>query len=619
MIPGYANTILYVNLTDKKIKKVPLDRSVMELYIGGRGIGAKLLYDLTKDTPRFDPLSPVNPLIVATGPFTGVFVPKGNKYAYITKSPLTGAYLDTFSGGHFGPELKYAGYDVIVITGASEKPVYLYINDDEVKILDASHLWGKPVNEVDEILKKDHNDDLLKVAAIGPAGENLVRFACITNDLYRQAARGGAGAVWGSKKLKAIAVRGSKEIKIHDPEEFYKLAKEAFDKTLASKATESLYKHTTLLQTKDSNEWGVLPTKNYQTAYFDDDYELNSIFMNEHGIKFKNRACFACPIACSGVNVIKSGPFAGIVVEGPEYESATLLGSNCGVKKFDYVMKANELCDFYGMDTISTGGTIAFAMELYERGIITKEDTDGIDLRFGNGEALIEMIKKIAYREGFGNILAEGSRLAAQKIGHGAERYAVHVKGMELPAYDPRGAIGMGLAYAINDVGGGHGRAWAMYDEIFNPKYDRYGTEGKAELYIDSQRKRNGADILGFCRFVLLGYDVYAKLLNALTGFNHTKESLYEVTDRVYTLTRLFNLREGLSRKDDTLPPRITEDSVQSGPTKGQRIPLEKLNKMIDEYYELRGWDKKEGIPLPETLKKFRMDEYLDELEKLRK
>ncbi|MCD6514049.1 MAG: aldehyde ferredoxin oxidoreductase family protein [Candidatus Odinarchaeota archaeon] len=615
MISGYANTVLYVDLTEKKIEKKPLDKDLVMRFVGGRGFGAKLLYDLNK--PGIDPFSPENHIIVATGPFTGVYVPKSTKYAFITKSPLTGAYLDTFSGGHFGPELKFAGYDIIIIKGASDKPVYLWINDDEVKLLDASHLWGKPVKEVDEIIKKDHFDRNIKVAAIGPAGENLVRFACITNDLFRQAARGGAGAVLGSKKLKAIAVRGSKDIKIHDPKKFLELADEAFKKTMQSPARNKLLENTTLLQTLDSNEWGVLPTRNYQTTYFEHAHVFSGKYLNEKGIKLKNRACFGCPIACSGVNVVKSEKYGTIIIEGPEYESATLLGSNCGVSDFDAVAKANELCDFLGIDAISAGNVIAFAMELYERGIITKEDTDGIELTFGNGEALVEMIKKIAYREGFGDILAEGTKRAAQKIGKGAERYAVNVKGMELPAYDPRSTPGMALAYVTNDIGGAHNRAWTMYVEIFNPDYERYSIKKKPQLVIDSQRSRTLPDIMGYCRFILLSYDEYAALYTALTGIEVTGDDLVEVTDRVYTLTRLFNTREGFTRDDDSLPPRMY-DPIQTGPQKGVALKPEDIEKMKDEYYKLRGWDR-DGIPLRETLEKLKLSEYIGDLEKLRK
>ena len=615
MIPGYGNKILYVNLSEKKVKKEPLDEDLVKRFLGGRGFGAKLLYDLNK--PGVDPFSPENHLIVATGPFTGVFVPKSNKYAFISKSPLTGIYGDSFAGGHFGPEIKFAGYDAIVITGASKDPVYLWINDDEVKILDAAHLWGRPVNEVEATIKKDHSDRNIRVASIGPAGERLVRFAGITNDLYRQAARAGLGAVLGSKKLKAIAVRGSKDIPSADPKKFFELGEAAMKKTAESRGTKRLYQETTLLQVSDSNSWGVLPTKNYQTTYFEYADKVNSDYILENGIKLKNRACFLCPIACSGLNVVKTEKYGTVVLEGPEYEVLTLVGPDTYTSDFGAIMKANELCDFLGLDGISAGNTVGFAMELYERGILTKEDTDGIDLTWGNPDALIELIKKIAYREGIGDILAEGVRRAAQKIGKGAERYAVHVKGLELPAYDPRSTPGMALAYITNDMGAAHNRAWTMYTEIFNKDYERYSIKGKPQLVIDSQRQRTLPDIMGFCRFVLLSYDEYAALYNALTGFNVDAKYLVDVTDRVYTLTRLFNNREGITRKDDQLPPRMY-DPIQTGPQKGVKLNPEDVEKMLSEYYKLRGWDE-QGVPLKETLEKYQLTEYINDLKAIKK
>lgn len=606
LICGYAGRILYVDLSKKKISKGKLDLGFVRRFLGGRGFGAKILYE--KVPPEVDPFAPQNVIIFATGPFTGTLAPQGCKYSVITKGPATGGYCDAEGGGHFGPEIKFAGYDIIVVWGKSEEPVYLWIDNGDAVLRDAKELWGKGTYETDKLIKEEIGDMSIKIATIGPAGENLVRFSCITNDLYRQAARGGVGAVMGSKKLKAIAVRGCKNIEVADYETFTKLAWEGIEKTVWKPLTD----YGTLFGLSIYNEWGVLPTRNYQTTYFEKYENLAASYVKKR-LYLKSRACFGCPIACGHLRLTKNEPYANRIVEGPEYETTVMLGPVCGIDNIEAITYANLLCDDLGMDVISAGNVIGFAMECYERGIITRKDTEGLELTFGNYEAQIELLRKIAKREGIGGILADGVMKAAKKI-KGAEKYAIHVKGLELPAYDPRKAIGQGLAFAVADIGGSHCRAWTIGLEI--EKMKPQSPEGKAELVKKSTQERTLADILGYCRFVFLGYKYYAKLLSALTGWKISGDYLIEVVDRVYTLTRAFNAREGFRRKDDYLPKRMLDEPIPSGPAKGCVVKSDHLKRMIDEYYRLWGWNQKTGIPKRETLLRYGLKDVADDLEK---
>ena len=609
MIKGYAGRILRVDLSKNEIKKQPLDPTFARKFMGGRGFGAKTIFDELE--PRTDPLAPKNLLIFATGPFTGTVL-KGCKYSVITKSPLTGTYMDSEAGGHFGPELKFASYDMIVISGSSKKLAYLWINDDHVELRDAEHLRGKGILKTDEIIKKDVGDRSAKVAAIGPAGENLVRFACISNDLFRHAGRGGVGAVMGSKKLKAIAVRGSKNVEVAEPNALMDLMENELKQTLEHATAKSLHNGGTLVYLPMYMDWGVTPARNFHSSYFESYAKITADVAKKELWK-KNRACFMCPIGCGKQTLIKDGPYADTVVEGPEYETTVMLGANCGVDNLRAIAFANLLCDDLGMDTISTGNVVGFAMDCYEKGILKQKDTKGLKLTFGNYEAENELIKKISRREGIGNILAEGVRRASKVIGKNAKNYAMHVKGLEMPAYDPRSSIGMGLAYAISDIGASHCRAWTMGEEITNPKLDRYGPKGKAGLVKKSTRLRTLPDILGFCRFVLFDFSHYAKVLSLLTGWDVSSKDLIDVVDKVYTLTRAVNIREGFQRNDDALPTKMLKASSQTGPAKGHMVKKKDLEKMLDEYYELWGWDKK-GVPRLKTLKKFGLEDVASEL-----
>ena len=607
MIKGYAGQILRVDLSKGEIKKQPLDTMFARKFLGGRGFGAKIIFDELE--PGTDPLSPQNLLIFATGPFTGIAL-KGCKYSVVTKSPLTGTYMDSHAGGHFGPELKAASYDIIVIKGSCKKLSYLWINDDHVEIKNAEHLAGEGILKTDEEIKKDLGDKSIKIAAIGPAGENLVRFACISNDLFRHAARGGVGAVMGSKKLKAIAVKGSKNVEIAEPDALMSLIKGELEYLLGHVSVKDLREGGTLTYLSMYSEWGVIPTRNFRSSYFEFYTKLTADSAKKD-LFWKSRACFMCPIACGKISYIRDGEYSGTLVEGPDYETTCLLGSNCGIEDLKAIAHANLLCDDLGLDSISTGNVIGFAMECYERGLLTRDQTD-LELNFGNKEATIELIKKIARREGIGDILAEGVRNAAIKIGGIAEKFAMHVKGLELAGYEPRSTSGMALAYAVSDVGGSHGRSWPIGEEMTNiPK--RFSVDGKAEIVTKSTLQRNLADILGFCRFILLDFEVYAKELSAITGWQVTEEELREVVKRVYTLTRAFNTREGFRRKDDILPARIFDEGIETGPIKGRKMNREELEKMLEDYYKIWGWDE-DGIPTLNTLKKYGLDDIAKKL-----
>lgn len=593
---GYAGKILRVNLSNGRIRQEPLDSKLIKNFLGGRGFGAKLLFDELE--PRVDPFSIENKLVIATGPFTGTPAPKSCKCGFMTKSPLTNAYLDSYVGGNFGPELKFAGYDLIIIEGACKDPRYLLVDSNDVEIRNASHIWGRGTHESQSLIREELGDNETKIATIGPAGERLVRFASITNEGHRQAGRGGAGAVMGAKRLKAIAVHGTQDLKIADPEAFTKKIGEMTEKTLENAHAQRLRKIGTIGGLLTYNEWGLLPTKNYQTGSFDGSENLDK---KAYDLLLKNRACFGCPIACAKLRFVREGEYAGTMVEGPEYETACMLGSNCGNNSLEAVIKANSLCDEYGLDTISTGSAIAFAMECMERDLISETDTGGITLSFGDFESEIELIRKIAYRLDIGNVLAEGVERASVSIGKGAEKYAVSVKGLELPAYDPRGAIGMGLAYAISDTGGSHSRSWPVGNE--KQTGTEYIPDGKAQMVLESMRNRTLHDILGTCRFISLSADEYSILYKLLTGLDISGEEMICAADRIYHLTRAFNVREGMTRRHDRLPRRLMDEPLLSGYAKGQTIRTRDFERMLDEYYKLMGWDIKTGIPTIETLR----------------
>jgi len=590
----------------------------MRAFVGGNGFAAKWLFDELK--PGIDPLSPDNILIFATGPLTGTAFPCSGRWAAYAKSPLTTAiWGEAHSGGTWGPELKYAGFDAIIITGRAEKPVYIWIDDGQVEIRDATHIWGKDVFDTDEMLKEEIGDETVKAIYIGPAGEKLVRLACIMDSLYRAAGRCGLGAVMGSKNLKAIVCRGCQDIVVEKPDEFLSVVDELTNRMKENPITgEALPMYGTDVLTNIINTAGGLPTYNFQQGWHPDAW-LNSGEHMRNTILVKNRGCRFCWIRCARFCAITAGPYAGVVGEGPEYETVWAFGSNCGVFRLDAIHAANMLCNRYGLDTISTGNIIGWAMELYERGILTKEDTDGLELNFGNHEAMVELVERIALRKGkFADLLAEGWLRAAEKIGKGSERLIMAVKGLGLPAYGPRAFWGHALAYATSIRGGCHLRAYMIAPEVLGvpKKMDPLTTEGKAEMCKFLQDYFAFVDSAIVCKFVTFALtpDDFARAMSACTGWDWTADEVLKAGERIYNLERMIQCREGVGRKDDTLPDRFLKEPAPVGPAKGKVVPLKE---MLDEYYRLRGWDVETGIPLPTTLRRLGLEEAAKVAEKL--
>jgi len=610
---GYVGKILYVNLTDKSIRVEPIDPKVAEKYIGGKGYALHILYykylkEYMKKgiAPKdIDALGPENVLIFATGPITGVAgAPSPGRYHVMAlRSPLTGSIASANSGGEFGPFLKFAGYDMVVIEGASEKPVYLEIIDGHVEIKDASDLWGKNVFDTTAILTKrvkEKGGKNISVACIGPAGENQVLFAAIMNDDHRAAGRTGVGAIMGSKKLKAIVVSGTHEIELADPEGFRELSKSLVERMRKNPVTgEGLPKYGTAVLVNIINQIGAFPYKNWQGAYNPDAEKISGETLAEKYL-IRRRPCWGCQIGCGRVVSVKFGPYQILYSEGPEYESIWALGSDTGVADLEAIIKANHLCDELGLDTISMGSTIAAAMELYEKGYIPEEDLQGVDLRFSNPAALVEAVWRTAYKSGFGKMLALGSKRLAEV--YGAPELSMSVKGLEMPAYDPRGIKGIGLEYATSNRGGCHVTGYSVSAEVLGipKKMDPLSYEGKAALvkaFQDFTAVVNSAVNCLFVTFEVNAKD-YADMFNTIAGFNFSEEDIMKIGERIYNLERWIMHYYGFSAKDDTLPKRLLTEPVPEGPTKGQVV---ELDKMLPEYYKLRGWV--DGVPTPEKLK----------------
>jgi len=584
---GYAGKIIRVNLTESNIMVGTLKKELASRYIGGKGFGAKILFEGMET--KTDPYDPANLLIFATGPVNGTALSGAAKFCAVFKSPLTGIWGESQCGGYFAPQLKDAGYDMIVIQGRSDKPVYLTIEDDKIETRDAAHLWGKDTFETERIVKKDHGEKF-QALSIGPAGENLVRYACISHARGRQFGRCGAGAVMGSKGLKAIAVQGSGSIEISRPEELEDFRKELNEKI--RDRLKSLIEYGTPAMMALTNTTGTLPTRNWTQGEFGGFEEINAEAMKKKIMK-RSKACYACTVACGKISNVETGPYAGTEVEGPEYETLFALGSLCGNDDLESIAKGNEICDRLGMDTISAGNVLAFAMECYEKGIITQKDTGGIELTFGNHEAMIATLGKIAYRENLGNTLAEGVRKAAEIIGEGAEKFAIHVKGLEPPGYDPRGLKGVALAYAVSCRGACHLRHMAYRPNLTGShpfregKIDRLSYEKQAEMVKEQEDFYTLIDSMVLCKFVCLPtigpilWEELTKLYSIITGIDIGRKELLTAAEIINNLVRSYNSREGISRKDDTLPERFLNE-----PLKGQVVKKEKLDKTLDLYYK---------------------------------
>ncbi|MCC6016729.1 MAG: aldehyde ferredoxin oxidoreductase family protein [Desulfurococcaceae archaeon] len=623
-IGGYIGRVLRVNLTDGKLYVEDLPpEDVLRKWVGGRGLG--VYYMLKEVDPRVDPLSPKNKAIVATGPLTGVTgIPSSGRWCSVTKSPLTNTIHDSQSGGKFGPELKFAGFDMIIIEGVSEKPVYLWIYDGKAELRDAKHLWGKDTHSTTDMIKEElapviGSDEAkeIKVACIGPAGENLVKIACIINDKNRAAGRGGHGAVWGSKKLKAIAVRGHMKPPVADEAKLEEVAMKSLDMIKKSPVTsQTLPKYGTAALVNVINAHGIFPTKNFRTGVFPQAASISGEKSAEEIMDWKmaeEEACWGCEIKCARYTRISKPPFTG-EGGGPEYETVWALGADTATGDLAAVSKANYLCNELGLDTISMGATIATLMELVELGKVPKEKLRGLRVEWGNGEALVELVWRTAYRSGIGDDLAEGAARLAKK--YGVPEIAMVVRNQELPAYDPRGAQGHGLAYATSNRGGCHLRAYLIAPEVLGiPQLlNRFETKGKAQWVKELQDISAVVDSLIVCKFVTFAYgaDILAEQLSAVTGWNITIDEFKKIGERIYNAERVFNI---LSFNDgeeyDTLPKRLLEEPMPEGPAKGYTV---KLNEMLPEYYTVRGWIK--GRPTRTKLEELDLKWLADQLEK---
>ena len=590
---GYAGTFLRINLSTGQIDKESLDLELAAKFIGGRGLAS---YFLTQEVdPDVEPLDPANKLIVATGPLTGSRAPTGGRYMVVTKSPLSGTIASSNSGGFWGAELKRAGYDFIIIEGKSDKPCYIHINDDTVEIRDAGKYWGKLVGETTDLLLEDTGDPKARVLTIGPAGEKLSLLAAIMNDKYRAAGRSGVGAVMGSKNLKAIVARGTGKLKPAREDECKSVVKNALKKIRENDVTsKGLPTYGTSVLVNVINESGIYPTNNFQESYFPTADKTSGETLAEKYL-VRNVACFACPIACGRYS--KVGEVEG---EGPEYETIWSYGASCGVDDLEAIIKANNWCNEYGLDTISAGATIACAMELCQKGLVDPDEIDGPALEFGSGEAIVEWTRKMGESEGFGAKLALGSaRLAEQ---YGAPELSMSVKKLELPAYDVRGIQGHGLQSATSNRGGCHVRGYLIAPEIIGlpEKLDPLSIEGKAVWVKIFQDLTAVIDSLGLCLFTsfALGADDYRDMFNAIAGQDLTTESLLQAGDRIWNLERMFNLKAGVGPEQDKLPRRLLAEPISSGPCKGH---VHRLPELLPEYYKERGWDEK-GLPTEEKL-----------------
>jgi len=603
---GYGGSILRVNLTSGKITKEPTPAALARDFIGGRGFGA---YFLFKEVPKnADPLGPENKLIISSGPLSGLMIPGAGKCDFTTKSPLTGGYASASLGGLFTAELKYAGLDSIILEGISPKPVYLFVDDDKIELRDASDIWGKGTITLEKEFKDKFGEEF-QVAVIGLGGENGVSYASINHDYGRQAGRGGVGTVMGVKKVKAIVVHGTRSIPVADLEGYRKAGMALFKACKDAEGLKEWQTYGTTIVTSWCDEVGALPTRNFSAGSFEGGKTLYGPVMRKE-IVVTDKGCFGCPSPCGKYSRMKR---YNSNVEGPEYETIGMIGSNLGIADIQDVAQANLLCDELGIDTISAGSAIGWAMECYEKGIFTKKDTDGLELKFGNAEAAFKMIEKIARREGLGALLAEGVKKASQKVGKGSEKFAIHVKGMEQSAYATHNATAMLLAYMTCDVGAHHNRAWAITYDLQVGR-DQVVPEKVARV-IWLQNFRPMFDVLGACRLqwveLAIDRDLYVPALEAITGIHRTWEDLEKVGERIWNLTRLYWAREkeGFGREWDLPSPRFYEEPPKTGVTAGQITRFEDVQKLLDMYYEQRGWSA-QGMPMPETVKRLGLEAF---------
>lgn len=605
---AYTGKILHVDVGSGRTKIQTFDETFAKKYVGGTGFGIKTLLD--NQTPGIDPFDPQNPLIYALGAVNGTMAPcAASKFGIFSKSPASGFLGEAYSTGQWGAELRQAGYDIIVIKGKAEKPKYLWIDDESIQIIDASHLWGKSTWDTEEMIRKDLGDQYVRVSGIGQGGENLSHFACIINDHFRAAGRTGLGAVMGSKKLKAVAVRGTRDVNVAEPEKLRQYCKDLYERCKGP-ATSKYRTLGTPANILSLNKQGALPTRNFREATFEGAEKISGEYLNEHYV-VKIEGCSACAMRCEHIASVPEGVFKGATAR-IEYEPTMAFGSCCGVDRLDAIIKAVELCNIYGIDAISTGMVIAFAMDCYEKGLINSKDTGGLDLRFGNAEAMVEMISKIALRKDIGAVLADGVRDASKKIGKGSEALAVHIKGVELTGYDIRGLKTAALGYAVSRRGADHQRH-GSYGPDLGGQVDRFKADkSRGRLVVNGENLYAIFDSIILCKFsrgIWKGYDDIAKLYTLVTGIQCNAADLQLTADRINQLGRIYNIREGLTRADDNMPPRIMNDPIPSGVSKGARVTQEDLDILLDGYYEARGWTDS-GVPKAEKLKEVDLSEY---------
>jgi aldehyde:ferredoxin oxidoreductase len=625
----HTGDILHVDLTKQTWWREPVKKEDLLHYLSGRGISARILWDQVK--PGTDPLGPENLLIFAAGLFSGTAAPSSGRTTVTCLSPATGLYMKTNAGGYWGGELKYAGYGHLVVHGHSDKPVYLFIDDDRVEFRDAASLWGMDVRAANGAIKSQLEDEDIQICAIGQAGENLVNFAAVMFSVYNAAGRCGAGAVMGSKNLKAVAVRGSGALTPAKPDRFHQLVMESREKLLAESGIEGMYLYGTAGSLNGVNELRVFPSYNFQRSCVDDVYPLTGQCLTDEGYLKRRVACFGCVIGCHRYATVERGIYAGAYSGGPEYESMGALGAGCGVLETEPVIKANELCNIYGMDTISAGGVIQWAMECFEKGVIGPDDLEGETLQWGDGAAVNRMLKKIALREGFGSVLADGVRKAAERVGGDSWKWAVEAKGLEQSRVDTRSAKSYALAFAVNPRGADHLHTETFAEFGMSPearelikqitgdeKYaSPYLTEKRAEIVRWHEDCYAATDSLGFCAFsttALYGITpkAMAALFSAFTGFEMTEAELMADGRRIVTLERCFNVRLGATRKEDTLPWRLMNEEAPDRP--GAVNSGEELDEMLDRYYELHGWCLKTSRPTRESLLRLGLADVAEEL-----
>ena len=626
---GTTKNLLRVTLSNGNVKRERLSDETIRKYLGGKCLGAKILYEELE--PGIDPLGPENKLIFAAGPLTGAPFAGHSRYVVMGKSPLTGGWGESHAAGFFGPELKYAGYDIIVFEGRSDKPVYLWVHDGTAELRDATDLWGMITGDVQETIRKEVGDEKTRVASIGPAGENLVKYASIMSDLYCAAGRCGMGTVMGSKRLKAVAVRGPPKVPIADEEAFTSLLKSTTESAMTGWGT-GLFEHGTGGDLISLSSSGRLPTKAFLKGTFDGSKKITGQTLSQTILKDR-ATCPDCPDFHYRIAETSGRYSTDPIYGGPEYETLAAFGSLCLNDDLEVIAKANELCNKYALDTIATGVIIAFAMECFEKGVITTKDTDGIDLSWGNGDAIIAMIPKIAMREGLGDVLAEGVKRAAETLGGESATWALHVKGAELPMHEPRGKKGVGLTYATSDRGASHLQVY--HDDAYESEANAAPEIGIDSSLIPQSRTETGPrkvklvkiseDLMALynslvvCRFVIypagVSLQTLQSLFKSITGWDASLMELMRVGERSFNLTRAFNAREGFTRKDDTLPQRVMEP-LADGALKGEGYPQHVLDEMLNLYYDNRGWDQKRGWPTSEKLKELDLGWVVDDLSK---